>query len=272
VAIFFDASENWTASNNGTQIRFANTPNGSTTRTDRLLLTNTGNLLLQNGGTFTDSGERLQVTGTMKVTGDVNFGGASGLTFNSTLSKLAIGTAYNHINLSITSSLGGLANPAAVYVASAVASSATGSATYFYSAASVSNASFTLPHLYHFRAVNGGIGASATVTNQYAFIAESSLTGATNNYGFYGDIASGTNRWNLYMNGTANNYLAGNLAIGSTSSTTDWLNIAASTTAKAHIYLAAGVAPTSPANGDIWFDGTDIKMRIGGVTKTFTLV
>jgi hypothetical protein len=69
VAIFFDASENWTASNNGTQIRFANTPNGSTTRTDRLLLTNTGNLLLQNGGTFTDSGERLQVTGDVKITG-----------------------------------------------------------------------------------------------------------------------------------------------------------------------------------------------------------
>jgi hypothetical protein len=31
-----------------------------------------GNLLLQNGGTFTDSGERLQVTGTMKVTGLFN--------------------------------------------------------------------------------------------------------------------------------------------------------------------------------------------------------
>jgi hypothetical protein len=37
-------------------------------------LYNTGNLLLQNGGTFTDSGERLQVTGTMKVTASGMFG------------------------------------------------------------------------------------------------------------------------------------------------------------------------------------------------------
>lgn len=83
---------------------------------------------------------------------------------------------------------------------------------------------------------------------------------------------SNNSGWGLYGAGTANNYLGGNVAIGSTSNTTDWLNIAASTTAKAHIYLAAGVAPTSPSNGDIWFDGTDIKMRIGGVTKTFTLI
>lgn len=34
-----------------------------------------GNLLLQNGGTFTDTGERLQVTGTMKVTGASSFSG-----------------------------------------------------------------------------------------------------------------------------------------------------------------------------------------------------
>jgi hypothetical protein len=82
---------------------------------------------------------------------------------------------------------------------------------------------------------------------------------------------SNNSGWGLYGVGTANNYLNGNLSVGTTS-TTDWLNIAASTTAKAHINLAAGVVPTSPANGDIWFDGTDLKMRIGGVTKTFTLV
>jgi hypothetical protein len=31
-------------------------------------------------------------------------------------------------------------------------------------------------------------------------------------------------------------------------------------------------AHTNFEDGDIWFDGTDLKMRIGGVTKTFTLV
>jgi len=40
------------------------------------------------------------------------------------------------------------------------------------------------------------------------------LTGAVNNYGFFGQIASGTNRYNLYMAGTAYNYLAGCTGIG----------------------------------------------------------
>jgi hypothetical protein len=48
--------------------------------------------------------------------------------------------------------------------------------------------------------------------------------------------------------------------------------LAPSTTASATLRIPSGTAPTSPVNGDIWFDGTDLKMRIGGVTKTFTLV
>jgi hypothetical protein len=50
------------------------------------------------------------------------------------------------------------------------------------------------------------------------------------------------------------------------------LSVTAGTTAASQINLASSTAPTSPNNGDIWFDGTDIKMRIGGVTKTFTLI
>jgi len=48
--------------------------------------------------------------------------------------------------------------------------------------------------------------------------------------------------------------------------------LGASTTAKASLRIPSGTAPTSPVNGDIWFDGTNIKMQIGGVTKTFTLL
>jgi len=78
-------------------------------------------------------------------------------------------------------------------------------------------ASFTLTDFVHHRSMQGTIGSGSVVTNQYGYFADSSMTGATNNFGFYGNIASGTNRWNLYMNGTANNYLAGGLGIGSTS-------------------------------------------------------
>ena len=48
--------------------------------------------------------------------------------------------------------------------------------------------------------------------------------------------------------------------------------LAPSVTARASLRIPSGTAPTSPVDGDIWFDGTLLKMRIGGVTKTFTLI
>jgi len=48
-------------------------------------------------------------------------------------------------------------------------------------------------------------------------------------------------------------------------------DFAAATTARASLRLRSGTAPTSPNDGDIWYDGTNIKMRQGGTTKTFTL-
>lgn len=79
---------------------------------------------------------------------------------------------------------------------------------------SISNAVFTISDLYSFYASQGTKGASATITNQYGFFANSSLVGATNNYGFYSNIASGTGRWNFYAAGTADNYFAGSVGIG----------------------------------------------------------
>ena len=56
----------------------------------------------------------------------------------------------------------------------------------------------------------------------------SPMTLATTIYGYRGLISSGSNRWNLYMDGTANNYLAGNLLIGTTSNTGETLQIVGS--------------------------------------------
>lgn len=50
------------------------------------------------------------------------------------------------------------------------------------------------------------------------------------------------------------------------------LDVDASTTARSSFRIRSGTAPTSPNSGDIWFDGTDLKMRVGATTKTFTLV
>jgi hypothetical protein len=78
---------------------------------------------------------------------------------------------------------------------------------------------YTVTNLRLFQARQGTLNADSTVTNQYGFIADSDITGATNNYGFYGNIASGANRWNLYMAGTADNYFAGNVGVGTTTPT-----------------------------------------------------
>jgi hypothetical protein len=45
----------------------------------------------------------------------------------------------------------------------------------------------------------------------------------------------------------------------------------ASTTARSGFNIPSGTAPTSPVDGDMWYDGAAIKFRIGGTTKTFTV-
>lgn len=74
--------------------------------------------------------------------------------------------------------------------------------------------SFTCTEYNHFFANQPALGAGSVLTTQYGFRVNSNLTSATTNYGFYGDIASGTNRYNLYMGGSADNYLSGKLGIG----------------------------------------------------------
>jgi hypothetical protein len=53
-------------------------------------------------------------------------------------------------------------------------------------------------------------------TNAYGFYISTGWVDATNNYGFYGNIPAGTGRWNFYANGTADNYFAGKIGIGTT--------------------------------------------------------
>ncbi|TXG76560.1 tail fiber domain-containing protein, partial [Candidatus Dojkabacteria bacterium] len=111
-----------------------------------------------------------------------------------------------------------------------IQSDVTTDVSYNRTVASTAAASFTLPTLYHYNATQAAFGAGSTVTNQIGFFAENTLTGATNNYGFYGAIASSTGRYNLYMPGTAANYLAGSLGIG-TANPTAILSVASSTAA-----------------------------------------
>jgi hypothetical protein len=84
----------------------------------------------------------------------------------------------------------------------------------YYTTLSTQATAFTLADMTHYRAGQGTIGAGSAVTNQFGFVADNTLTGATNNYGFHSNIASGTGRYNFYANGTADNYFAGKVGVG----------------------------------------------------------
>ncbi len=62
----------------------------------------------------------------------------------------------------------------------------------------------------------------------------------------------------------------GRVFIGASTTPTATLDLLASSATRASLRIRAGTAPTSPNDGDIWFDGTDLKLRSGGVTYTLT--
>jgi hypothetical protein len=66
-----------------------------------------------------------------------------------------------------------------------VPSGATTSAVGYQSILNTAAASFTLPTYAHFYAKQGTLGAGSTVTTQYGFLADSGLSGAGTNWGFY---------------------------------------------------------------------------------------
>jgi hypothetical protein len=101
-------------------------------------------------------------------------------------------------------------NASAIHAETQFQSDVTGNADVFASVPSIQDNGQTVINLRHFRAFQSTIGATATVTNQYGFSVDSSLTGGTNNFGFHSNIASGTGRWNFYSNGTADSYFASN--------------------------------------------------------------
>ena len=100
------------------------------------------------------------------------------------------------------------------YTTSSVQSDVTSQARIYVSNPTTQATTFTLPTLVGFSAQQQAFGAGSTVTNQFGFEAAASLTGATNNFGFRSNIASGTGRWNFYANGTAANVFAGQTSIG----------------------------------------------------------
>jgi hypothetical protein len=180
----------------------------------------------------------------------------SGTANNYMAGSLGIGaTNLTGVNLFISKTITGNIDSYSVNNNGTVQSDVTNSATYYRSGVSTAAATFTLATLQHYIANQGAFGAGSTVTNQYGFVAANTLIGATNNYGFYGAIASGTGRWNLYMVGTAWNYMAGNLGLGSTNPSNVnlrlSLNIAGGT--NSYAMYAEGVVQSTVTSGASYY-------------------
>jgi hypothetical protein len=124
------------------------------------------------------------------------------------------GTPVTGASLSLLKNITGAATTYGVLNYPTILSGVTTAANLFQTLPTTQAAAFTLTTLRHYYANSQAFGAGSAVTNQFGFHAESSLTGATNNYGFYSNIASASGRYNFYAAGTAINYFAGSIGIG----------------------------------------------------------
>jgi hypothetical protein len=184
--------------------------------------------------------------------------------------SLGIGTTtLNNSALRVNKAVTGAVTQSSIANSSTINSDVTSNAWMYVSTPSTQAAAFTISEVVHFNAFNLTVGAGSAVTNNIGFKATSSLTGATNNWGFYGDIASGTGRWNLYMNGTAANYLAGSLGIGATTNLTSRnLSIVKNITGSATAY---SVVNDSQVQSDVTGNATGFFNGINTANTTFTL-
>ena len=161
---------------------------------------------------------------------------ASGTAANYFAGSVGIGsTALTNVNLRLGKTMvggNGGTTGYGIYNAGVIQSDVTSSGQYNATVASSVGAVNTI---YHNITSQGTLGGA--VTNQYGFNSGASLIGATNNYafiaentaavttgkvayGFFANINSATgggSTWSFYANGTAPNYFAGNVGIGTTS-------------------------------------------------------
>lgn len=172
---------------------------------------------------------------------------------------LAIGGAgYANVSLSVERPVTGSNACYGVYSNGVVQSGVTAAYYGVTSAGGTAAASFTLPSYIHFNASSISLGAGSAVSQQYGFYSNlNATTASTDTYNFYGSATSATTgknmyglrlrvaqgtgvNYNLYLDGTAQNYLAGSVGIQTSADNTYSLKTGGACSFGANTYVAAG--------------------------------
>jgi hypothetical protein len=135
-------------------------------------------------------------TDTVRVNGYMGVGGAASTAYN-ILATGASTSGANQYSVGVTATLGGTTWSSAYLAGMTIAASTTAS----------SGAGL--------RVINPTLGSGAAIGTNYG-VRVDDLTVGTNNYGVGLAVSSGTNKYNIYANGTAANYFAGNLLAATT--------------------------------------------------------
>jgi hypothetical protein len=190
---------------------FSTTADGASTVTEAMRITS-GQLV--SIGTAQNAQSKLYVTNTVTDTANSESAVYSILTANNA-SGTAIKIGNRSSVLTGASFAGtGVLNAYRADITYSLASAYTSSLQGFRTSIANSGAG-AVSAIYGFSATNPSNTGGGSITNYYGF-AQDDVTTATNVYGYLGSVTSGATKWNLYMSGTASNYLAGSLGIGTT--------------------------------------------------------
>jgi hypothetical protein len=228
------------AAGNTNTIAFVATDNTSGIRTAQIDVETEGATANNRGGKMTiytkANGGSLTSRMVIDQAGNVGIGGTA--------------EAYSRLNLLGTYPTSSNATQV-VRLSGTIPSGTTASYRSFLSRPVTQATAFTLTNLIHFEADPQTLGAGSAVTNQYGFSVADSLTGATNNYGFFSNIASGSNRWNFYAAGTARNYFAGRTDVGNTriEATNNWNGAQVTSTSTVTLTAGSSIDLTSAVAG-----------------------
>ena len=226
------------------RLMFSTTADGASSPTERMRIDNAGRVGI--GGT--DSREMLNVGGHTSTATGIGYIRAGG-TLPATATSYVI-----PFHCEVTT-------PASATTFAELSS--------FKSQPAATGANSVITSISGFVAIGPTLGAGSSITNQFGFQAASSLTGATNNYGFYSNIPSGTGRYNFYAAGTAANYFAGDVTIDGNTTVKNYTETTYSANSSTAITL-------SLANGTmqlITLTGSPtITMPTAAAGKSFTLI